>query len=428
MNGALAVESPSAARGSEGLALESVSLWETVVWAGMAGVLAVLCLIAAADLIYQRSVPSARGLAFILLTGGSSVLMTGLPETLVSGLHPATLLPLKAVGGPISGALALTYLGIWMDATHTDRWMRGIVRVGGYFLVLTAVGLALLALLATSWSSTSVLALALAVNVVSVGFATVVAIRGAAYGDRLARWMVVACACLLFMVLGLYAKGMGLALGLGVWTLTALATVGYFLIVIALTILRNREERRLKRVARGLVASPIDVHMPQGSQLIPRVEEAIWRSERLGRECVVAAVSVRNLYELAEEAGPGSEAQILAVLAARIRRHVGFRNVVGLYHPRCFVLAVSAGQDPRRGELMVSALLKSLREVVLVTNEENRFGFRPRIGVGVVDLHVEKMDALTAINRAEQLALEDHDEHQLKLALGGDETQPPGPF
>jgi GGDEF domain-containing protein len=420
--------SPWATQQGEGLALDSVALWETVVWAGMAGVLAVLCLIAAGDLIYQRTVPAARGLAFILITGGSSVLMSGLPETLFPEVQAATLLPLKAVGGPISGALALTYLGIWMDATHTDRMMRGIVRFGSYFLVLTAVGLAFLALLATSWTSTSVLALALAVNVVSVAFATLVAIRGAAFGDRLARWMVVACASLLFMVLGLYAKGMGLSLGLVGWTLTALATVGYFLIVIVLTILRNREERRLRRVARGLMASPIDVHMPQGSQLIPRVEEAIWRSDRFGRDCVVAAVTVRNLYELAEEAGHGSEAQILAVLAARIRRHVGFRNVVGLYHPRCFVLAVSAGQDPRRGELMASKLRKSLRDVVLVTNENNRFGFRPKIGMGVVDLHHEKMDALTAINRAEQLALEDQNDQQMKLALDGDETQPPSPL
>jgi GGDEF domain-containing protein len=417
--------SPWAAQQGEGLALNSVTLWETVVWAGMAGVLVVLCLIAAADLIYQRTLPAARALVFILVTGGSSVLMSGLPEILFPGLQAATLLPLKAVAGPVSGALALTYLGIWMDATHTDRMMRGIVQFGSYVLVLTAVGLAFLALQATSWTPTSILTLALTVNVVSVALATLVAIRGATYGDRLARWMVVACACLLFMVLGLYAKAMGVSLGLGGWTLTALATVGYFLIVIVLTILRNREERRLRRVARGLVASPVDIHMPQGSQLIPRVEEALWRSDRFGRDCVVAAVMVRNLYELAEEAGHGSEAQILAVLAARIRRHVGFRNVVGLYHPRCFVLAVSAGQDPRRGELMTSKLRKSLRDVVLVTNENNRFGFRPKIGMGVVDLHHEKMDALTAINRAEQLALEDQNDQQMRLALEGNETQPP---
>ena len=32
-----------------------------------------------------------------------------------------------------------------------------------------------------------------------------------------------------------------------------------------------------------------------------------------------------------------------------LRRLVGFRNVVGLYHPRCFVMAVSSAQDARRG-------------------------------------------------------------------------------
>lgn len=121
---------------------------------------------------------------------------------------------------------------------------------------------------------------------------------------------------------------------------------------------------------------------------------------------MVAALVVRNLYELGEQAGQGFEARILAVLAARVRRQVGFRNVVGLYHPRCFVLAVSSGQDPRRGELLVETLLQSLCERVSVGSTDQHFDFWPLVGVGVVDVTHSPMDALAAIDRAEQLALD----------------------
>ena len=77
---------------------------------------------------------------------------------------------------------------------------------------------------------------------------------------------------------------------------------------------------------------------------------------------MVAAVSIANLYELGEVAGHGIDQQILTALMARIRRIVGFRNVVGLYHPRCFVLVVSAVQDPRRSELLAARLLHELRK------------------------------------------------------------------
>jgi len=399
---------------------------ELVVWSGMAGVLVTLSLVAALDLIVNRSVPAARGLAFMLLTGTSSIVMTDLPLFLFPALTPAVLLPVKAAAGPLSGALALTYLGVWVGAEHDDPPLRRIVWGGSLALVLASVSLALMAFSASGWAPHDIIALAGGVNVASVGLAMIVALRAVKLGDELARWMVVACGCLAIMVLGLYAKGLEVpGLDLGVWVLTALATVGYFLIVITLTILRNREQRRLLRLARGALAPETSLSLPQGAFLVSKVDDAIWRSHRFGRDCVVAAVSVRNLYELSEQAGPGVEAQILATLSARIRRAVGFRNVVGLYHPRCFVLGVSAVQDPHRGELLVSALMHSMRQELVVGTGDRKFRFSPAVGVGVVNVRGNEMEALVAINRAEQLALEDgqraEDEAQQSLWL----TQPP---
>ena len=399
---------------------------ELVVWSGMAGVIAVLGLIAGLDLLLHRSVAAVRGLAFMLLTGCTSIVLTDLPLFLFPSLSPAMLLPVKAAAGPLSGALALTYLGVWIGAEHDDPPLRRTVWGGSLALVLASVVLVVLAFTGRGWAPRDIIALAGAVNVASVVLAMIVALRAVRLGDELARWMVVACGCLAVMVLGLYAKALGVqGLDLGTWMLTALATVGYFLIVIALTILRNREQRKLLRQARGALTEEAGLNLSQGSLLIPKVEDAIWRSHRFGRECVVAALSVRNLYQLSEQAGHGVEAQILVTLSARIRRVVGFRNVVGLYHPRCFVLVVSAVQDPRRGELLVSSLLAAVRQDMVVDAGNRKFRFSPSLGVGVVNLRGGDMDALAAMNKAEQLAMEDgqraEDEAQQSLWL----TLPP---
>ena len=382
---------------------------ELVVWAGMSGAIALLCLIAVADWFVQRTLAAARALAFVLTMGGSAVVLSGLLEQMIPALDSAATLPLRASIGPLSGALALSYLGVWLGAGRDEPLTRWIVFVGSLILVVVSVALAVFGGRA---GETVTMTASAVLNLSMVPVAIFVSARGAWLGDALARWMVVASACLGLAVMGLYAHSLGVPeLGLLAWAVTAFATVAYFLIVIALTIQRNREVRQLRLLAKGLSTQSLDIPMPQGSHLIPKVAEAMWRSQRLERPCVVAAIAVRNLYELGDELGHGVEAQILAVLAARIRRHVGFRNVVGLYHPRCFVVAVSPGQDPRRGELLAETLLRSVRERVRVGPPDHRFDFLPSVGIGVVDarqaLGHKPMDALSAINRAEHLALED---------------------
>lgn len=388
------------------MAILNEALTEVAIWSGMAGVVLVLAAVGLADLAVQRSLPAARGLAFVVLTGGSSVLMSGLPQMLMPGLDAQLLLPLKAAGGPLAGALALTYLGVWVGAAQDDRLVRWVVTGGGLALVLAAVVLAAAALCEVA-APVPVIAAAAGVNALSVLCAAVVAIRAVTLGDRLARWMSVACLCLAGMVAGLYAKGLQAhGFGLGTWALTAACTVGYFLIVIVLTLQRNRDLRRLKRQAQGAAQEDWGVELPRGAQLLAQVDDALWRSARVGRECVVAAVSIPNLYQLGEVDGQGLDGQILTVLAARIRRIAGFRNVVGLYHPRCFVLVISAVQDPRRGHLVAAQLRESLQKPVRVGPPHDRHVFAPLIGIGAVRVADAGGDPLALVNRAEQLALE----------------------
>ncbi len=379
---------------------------ELAIWSAMAGVLGLLMLAALSEFVQRPTVPSLRGVLFMGVTGGACVLLSALPEALAPGWQGEWLPPIKAAIGPLSGALALGYLGIWTGAMDDDTLVRRTVRWGCAGLVLAGVVLAGLSL-ARPKMPAEVLGLSAAVNGVSVVLATVVAVRTALLGDYLARWMTLACVCLAGMVAGLYAKGLQMYGGaLWVWALTALCTVAYFLVVIALTISRNREQRRLQRLARNSLEGQDTAGVSKGAQLVRQIDDAIWRSARLHRSCAVIAVSVPNLYQPIDASGAEADEAILTTLAARLRRQVGFRNVVGLYHPRCFVLAVSAVQDANRSAVVASELARHIGRPLRIRGGNSDVWVTPTIGIGLVHVNMPGALAVDVINLAEKLALQ----------------------
>ena len=378
----------------------------------MTGAMLLLSLGAAAELAIQRSVIAFRGFIFISLTGTSAVLMCGLPQMLAPSLGAQWLLPLKAALAPLASAVALYYLGLWVGLVREDRLVRWIMLYGCAAVLVAAIAVVSLALHATALDDIQLIALSGCVTSIAVVFGAVIALRSATLGDELSRWMSLACVFMAAMVSGLYAKALDMqgagidGTGLPVWVLTAVATVIYFLMSIGLTTARNRELRRLNRMAStGRADDETALGLPRGGQLIAKVDDALWRSARVKRDCLVAAINVANLYEPDWVAGPSVQPQILVSLAARIRRSVGFRNVVGLYHARCFILVISAVQDPRRDTLLTTRLLNTLRLPIRLDRGRHVHTFGPHIGIGVVRLAGSGHDALRVINKAEHLAI-----------------------
>lgn len=383
---------------------------ETVIWSAMAGVLVTLIAVAVADACRQRTPASVRVALFVLMAASSSVVMSGLPEWLWREHLSLNLLPVKVALGPLSGALALSYLVRWSGLSAQDTLVRATQQQGATGLVLATMGL--IVWVALDAQPTAVLFFSGLLNAAAVVMGALVVARCVSLGDRAARWMLGACACLAILVPGLFARAMGL-LEHPLWCgLTALATVGYFLLSLGLTTHRNRQYARLRLQAHGSMPKLVGGGLPRGVQLVEQVDAALWRSERMGRPCVVAAVVVLNLYAYGERApsdnGYDAEVNILLTLAARIRQVLGFRNVLGLHHQRCFVLAVSAVQDPVRSELMVGQLLQALRMAVPLGPHPLQLPFEPDLAVGIV--HVTPggpaTDAMSVMNLAEQLALE----------------------
>lgn len=380
---------------------------EIVVWAVMFGGLLTIGTMAVADVVISRTLAAWRGLAFMAVTGSSCVMLSGLPEALFPALPLAPVLVLKASLGPLSGAMVLIYLGQWLGVAAEDRVVHHTIVWGSAVLVLTAVVITILSVLFASTLATEILLLAACVNAIAVLLATLTSARAAQLGDKLARSMVMGCLFLAISMAGLFAHQLNPDTAtLPVWIATSFSTVAFFLVMVSLGIRRNRQIRRLERLAGLSLGLDPATGLPRGSALLSKVDDAFWRSARLNASCTVICLHLRNLYELSDSAGHMVDQQILSAMAARVRRAVGFRCVVGLYHPRCFVVVMSAVKQPKVMHKM-SLQLRTLmcQPLNVIGHSKSAHLFIPQVSVGAVTVSAANAVPAQVIDEAEQLAL-----------------------
>lgn len=380
---------------------------ETVVWAVMLGGLLTIGTMAVVDVVLSRSLVAWRGLAFMAITGSSCVLLSGLPEDLFPGLPLVPVLVLKASLGPLSGAMVLIYLSQWLGTAAEDRWVHYAIVWGSGSLVVTAIAITLMSVLFASTLATEILLLAAGVNAIGVLLATFTAARAAQLGDKMARTMVMACLFLALSMAGLFAHQFDRdASQPWVWIGTSFSTVVFFLVMVALGIRRNRQIRRLERLAGLSQGEDPATGLPRGSVLLSKVDDAFWRSARLNTRCTVICLHLRNLYELSEVAGHGIDQQILSSMAARMRRAVGFRCVVGLYHPRCFVVVLSALSQAKASHNVSERLCTLMSKPLEISGQDGFMHvFDPQFSVGTVTVTAADAIPSRVIDEAEQQAL-----------------------
>lgn len=358
---------------------------EVFIWSCMLGGLLTLACGALSEILVNNSVASWRGLAYVLVMGSSCVLMSGLPMVLVSDFPPQRLQLLQSTLGPLSGALALRYLGLWLGVALVDRMVHITITWGSVLLVSVSGLLALVGSGVLDWPGMDTLLVSAAISSVGIVLAFQACARASALGDDLARWMVLACVFLAVMVLGLYACALWpTAISLTVKAMIAVSTVAHFLVGITLTARRNRQNRQLNRRAGDAKGHDHATGLPTGSILLTKTDDAFWRAERTRTECTVVALHLRNLYSMGEAAGHGVDQQILSSMAARIRRAVGFRCVVGLYHPRCFVVILSAKHHSKEADRLVFRLRTLVNKPLLLADPQaGMHHFRPQVGIGI---------------------------------------------
>lgn len=379
---------------------------ELIIWSIMAGGIFTLAAIALTDVLLNRNTSSWRALLFTVLSGGSCVVMSGVAEAMFPGIPTSIIAVTKVSLAPLSGALALTYLGIWLGVAIEDPVVHYTL-VGGVVVAVLASVLLVAFSLYKGTDPQALILLSAALSALSLSLATFASLRAALLGDPLARWMALAQFFLAMALMGLYTHQLQAErLGVGAMIGTAAFTIAYFLIIMALSIHRTREQDRLERLASLAQGADLATGLPKGSVLLSKVDDAFWRSARMHRECTVICLHLRNLYELAELAGHSADQQILAAMAARMRRAVGFRNVVGLYHPRCFVVVISARPQPDLLENTLHRLRYLMGKPLTVTGpDERHHPFTPRFEFGAVTVRASSADPATIIDQAERMAL-----------------------
>jgi GGDEF domain-containing protein len=385
-----------------------MDMTENTVWSVMAGGLLSLALLAAADALITRSLGAVRNVLLVSFIGSVCVLMSGLPEQLFPDFPKRLLMALKTSLGPLAGALGLRFLGIWIGGAREDRLLYGVTVWGCYLMLLAAATLALLTVMAPTTEFRELLLMSAAVNGVTVALILLVSVRATLMGDPLALWLVVASVLLAGTMTGLYLHTLQVPLSVVWWLLTASAALLFVLIVMVLIIVRNRANRELARLARLDSGSDPVTGLPTGARLLSDVEHAFWRAGRLRGQCVVVCVYLSNLYELGDSMGRTTDNQILAATAARIRRAAGFRCVVGVYHPRCFIIVFTL--DRKRS--FDDAALARIRNLVtqplqVVGNREQRQQFQPVVGLSALPVLPDRVQPLDVLNEAEHQAMEE---------------------
>jgi len=380
---------------------------EFAVWSVMLGGLLTIGTLAVLDVAFSRNIASLRGLVFTAVTGSSSVVLSGLPEYFFPGLPAVPVLILKTSLGPLGGAMVLTYLGQWLGVTAEDRWVHPTIVWGSVGLVLMAVLLTVLSSLFAETQSAEILLLAAVFNTIAVLLATFTSVRATLLGDAMARSMAVACLFLTMSMAGLFSHQLNPGPhDLPLEALTAFSTVMFFLVMVGIGMRHNRELRRLEHLAGLSSGRDPATGLPQGSVLLAKVDDAFWRSARLNTSCTVICLHLRNLYDLGDTAGHGIEQHIQSAMTARIRRAVGFRCVVGLYHPRCFVVVLSAVKQGKGSHAISERLLSLMSKPLPVEglNDELHI-FVPQFSVGSVTVHASNAVPVQVIDEAEQRAL-----------------------
>lgn len=379
---------------------------ELILWSAMLGGMARLAAFALADAVIRRSIASWRAFVFVALTGAACAMLTDLAPALFPDISAQTLHLLQNSLGLFSGALALSYLGLWMGVAAEDRIVRLSVRWGVWAQFAAGVTMALLTLLRPPEEWRGLLMTTATINGLAVLLTMVATLRAIALGDRLALGILAANALLACMAIGLYAHALGMDLGMGMWTFTAVCAVGFFMLGTYLGLRRDRFNRRLERLAGLAQGDDQATGLPKGSVLLSKMGDAFWRSARRKQECTVICLHVRNLYELAEAAGHNADKQILAAMSARLRRSVGFRNVVGLYHPRCFVVVISTDSQTRLVEKTLQRLHYLMGKPLNILGPDGSYHpFLPVFGIGAVAVNTDQSDPAGVIDQAEHMAL-----------------------
>jgi GGDEF domain-containing protein len=355
-----------------------MSTIEIAIWSACAGIYLCYACLTLFYATYQRSWVALQTTLFVVLVGVFALLSSGWLMALFPQFPALWHERLVLASGPTAAAVSALGLRHFLRADQRDAFVdRGLLAV----VVLSAAQL-----LSLLWPS-PVQALE-GVAILSVIMSVVVfwlAFRAWLLGDRFALPMAVACAALVFAVLGMYANALGVIRNNEALQAITAALASLYVMICCQTIKdRYAEYLKMRRALSMGRDRDLLTQLWTGAALIHQVDEAIARARRNRKEMAVICLEVTNTATLRQEFGHHGMEQVIYGMAARMRQYSGSAAAVGRYSDTSFVVVFdSVKKSSVLRTLGLRLATAARRPFILNPYSTSPREFRADIGLGV---------------------------------------------
>jgi GGDEF domain-containing protein len=355
-----------------------MSAYEIALWSGCIGIYCSYACLSLFYATYNRTLFGVQTVLFVLACGAFVLMGSGLGAVLFKGMSVATEQRWVIGLGAFAGAYSAMGLRNFLSAEQRDA----VVDRGLLAICLINAGL----LFAVLWPDSRQALETVAIGaIVMAVIAFWLALRAWLLGDRFAMPMTLACAAMVFAVLGLYGLALG-AIKDSLW-LQAVAALCAALYVVLVSHTLKRRHSGHRRMSRALAASREKDLLTQlwtGVAFIRKIDDAISRARRNRKELAVICVEIYNTAALRQEFGHNGLEQVIYGMATRIRQQSGTAAAVGRYSDTSFVVVFDSIKQPSYLRTLGLRLAVSVRRPYML----NAFSSDPRefkadIGIGI---------------------------------------------
>jgi diguanylate cyclase (GGDEF)-like protein len=355
-----------------------VSDFEIALWSGCLGIYFSYACLTLFYTVFNRTLAGLQTVVFVVLCGAFVFFGSGLADELIDSMSSKLENQLTLGLGALSAAYSALGLRSFLRAEQRDA----VVDLG---LLGVSITLAL-QLLALAWPDRRQ-ALEWVAMITTVGATTSfwLTLRAWLLGDRYAMPMTIACAALIFAVMGLFGVAVGaIRDNLPLQAISAVSAALFVVLICHTAKRRHADHRRMSRALAASREKDLLTQLWTGAAFVGQVDEAIARAKRNRKNLAVICVEIYNAAALRQEFGHNGLEQVIYGMAARIRKMGGAASAVGRYSDTSFVVVLDSVKQPKYLRTVGLRLAASVRRPYML----NAFSSDPRefradIGVGI---------------------------------------------
>jgi GGDEF domain-containing protein len=355
-----------------------MSSTEVAIWSACVGICLCYATLTFFYAIYERSWAALQTTLFVVFVGLFVLLTSGLLLALFPQFPAFWHERLVLAIGPVAATISALGLRNFLRADQRDALVdKGLLAIA----ILSAAQL-----LSMLWPSPiqalqGVAALSVIMSVVVFWLA----LRAWLLGDRFALPMALACAALVFAVLGMYANALGFLRNNAPLQAITAALISLYVMICCQTFKdRYADYLNMRRALSMSRDKDLLTQLWTGVALMHQVDQAIARARRNRKEMAVICVEITNTAMLRQEFGHNGLEEVIYGMAARVRQCSTSAAAVGRYSDTSFVVVFDSVKKVsvlRTLGLRLAAATR--RPFILNPYSSSPREFRADIGLGV---------------------------------------------